>query len=249
MKKERTKPKSRNSDTKRFRHEWKYMITEAEKDDIKRRLDYLLKKDSHTIDQEYAIRSLYFDDYWDSSYDDKIMGCDLRKKYRIRIYNYSDTRILLERKCKVGNYIYKESARLTKEEFERIMEGEYRFLEFSEQQLLREFYVECMCRLFRPKVIVDYEREPYVMEEGTVRITFDKRLRAAVGWDIFDAALPTLSVFPPEQLVLEVKYTEFLPKLLQQVLPTANAEFMAVSKYALCYEKRQYLQNESCWCQ
>lgn len=231
----------------RFRHEWKYLINDLEKDDIERRLGYLLEKDSHTIDGEYTIRSLYFDDYWNSAYEDKISGYYVRKKYRIRIYNYSDERITLERKSKVGNYIYKETARITREEYERLMRGDYSFLEHSDQQLLREFYIECTCHMMRPGVIVDYERTPYVLDAGTVRITFDKRLRAAVGNDIFDPGLPVLYVFPPEQLVLEVKYTQFLPKLLREVLPAASSEFLAVSKYALCFEKRKYIQDESCW--
>ncbi|MFR7798920.1 MAG: hypothetical protein ACLU37_13135 [Collinsella sp.] len=43
---------------------------------------------------------------------------------------------------------------------------------------------------------MDYEREPWVMDEGTVRITFDMNVRAAVGsFDIFDATLPALPVW------------------------------------------------------
>ena len=37
----------------------------------------------------YLIRSLYFDDYWNSAYEEKESGVLMRKKYRIRIYNYS----------------------------------------------------------------------------------------------------------------------------------------------------------------
>ena len=46
--------------------------------------------------------------------------------------------------------------------------------------LRREFYIECICNMMRPWAIVDYEREPWVMDEGTVRITFDINMRAAV---------------------------------------------------------------------
>ena len=46
----------------------------------------------------------------------------------------------------------------------------------------------------RPRTIVDYDRVPWIMDEGTVRITFDSDVRAAVGsYDIFDPSLPTLS--------------------------------------------------------
>lgn len=34
--------------------------------------------------------------------------------------------------------------------------------------------------MMRLWAIVDYEREPWVMDEGTVRITFDINMRAAV---------------------------------------------------------------------
>ena len=45
----------------------------------------------------------------------------------------------------------------------------------------------------RPRTIVDYEREPWIMELGTVRLTFDSEVRAAVGgWDIFDPSMTAL---------------------------------------------------------
>ncbi|MDD2958083.1 MAG: polyphosphate polymerase domain-containing protein [Lachnospiraceae bacterium] len=232
-----------------FRHEWKYLISDMEMDQIRRRLGLVLSRDAHALNGEYSIRSLYFDDYWDSSYSDKVMGYFVRKKYRIRIYNYSDRKISLERKIKVDSYIYKESAPLTREEYDQIMAGEYGFLEHSPHSLCREFYVECMCHVMRPRIIVDYEREPFIMEEGTVRITFDKRVRAAIGLDLFDEGLPVLDVFPPENVVLEVKYTEFLPELVRKVLPPAASEFMAISKYGLCYEKLQYHWDETYWCE
>ena len=90
----------------------------------------------------------------------------------------------------------------------------------------------------RPRTIVDYEREPWIMDEGTVRITFDTDVRAAVGsYDIFDSTLPALSVLEPGKLIMEVKFTEMLPQILRNLLPPQAAEFTAVSKYVLCYEK------------
>lgn len=62
------------------------------------RLNIALKKDPHAGKNGYMIRSLYFDDYWMSAYQEKSMGVLDRKKYRIRIYNYSDATIKLERK-------------------------------------------------------------------------------------------------------------------------------------------------------
>lgn len=231
-----------------YRNEWKYLIGFQEKEALKVRMAPLLQMDKHASQSGYMIRSLYFDDYWNSAYEEKMMGVLARKKYRIRIYNYSDRNIKLERKGKVGSYIYKEAAPLTRDETEKIIRGEYGFLLKSPHKLCQEFYVECMCHMMRPRVIVDYEREPYIMEAGTVRITFDSHVRTPVlSFDIFDDSLPCLDAVEPEKLIMEVKFTEFLPQIVRTILPPASSDFAAVSKYVLCYEKTQYLNGWEYW--
>ena len=59
--------------------------------------------------------------------------------------------------------------------------------------------------------------------------------------------LPALSVLEPGKLILEVKFTEMLPQLLRDVLPPPAAEFTAVSKYVLCYEKTRYMNGFEYW--
>lgn len=228
----------------KYRNEWKYFISLWEGEILKRRLAPFLQKDPYARDGKYMIRSLYFDDYWNSAYEEKLMGVEERQKWRVRIYNYSDAGIKLERKKKSGSYIHKDSAALTRNEFERIMECDYGFLLGHPAPLCREFYYECMVRLQRPKVIVDYEREPLIRAEGDVRITFDSDVRAAVGgWDIFDADLTTFSVLPPDVMILEVKFTEFIPAMIRKLLPLDGQEFSAISKYTLCYEKAHHLTD------
>lgn len=234
--------------SEQFRHEWKYLINTAEKELISLRLKQFLTLDPHAADGGYMIRSLYFDDYFNSAYEEKEAGVLMRKKYRIRIYNCSDKSIKLERKKKFGSYIFKEAAPLTRQEVEMILNGRYEFLLKSPYPLCREFYIECISHMMRPRVIVDYEREPWIMDTGTVRITMDSNVRAAVGsFDIFDASLPSISVLEPGKLVMEVKYTEFLPRILKDILPPRAAEFTAVSKYVLCCEKTRYLNGFTYW--
>ena len=174
-----------------FRHEAKYLIGLKEKALLTQRFESILNLDRHAQNGGYTIRSLYFDDYWNSSYEEKAAGILMRKKYRIRIYNFSDRSIKLERKKKFENYIYKEAAPLTREEVEKIIEGDYGFLLHSPHPLCREFYFECVTNVMRPRVIVDYEREPWVYDAGTVRLTFDSNVRAAVGsYDISKILFP-----------------------------------------------------------
>ena len=225
-----------------FRHEWKYLINYGEYEVLKVRMAPYFRLDPNAEHGEYSIRSLYFDDYFGSAYKEKEMGIFFRKKYRIRIYNYSDKGIKLERKIKNDKYIYKESANLTRAQVESILSGDYEFLLKSEDNLLKEFYFECVSNVLRPRVIVDYERTPYILDSGTVRITFDKKVRAAVGgFDIFDSELPTLNAIPSDKLIMEVKYTEFLPQLVRELCPPASSEFTAASKFVLWCDKTAYL--------
>ncbi len=225
-----------------YRHELKYLISEPEMAAAKSRLSPVMTLDPNATESGYLIRSIYFDDLWHSAYEEKNMGIFGRKKYRIRIYNYSDKSIKLERKKKQGNCIYKESARLTRSETEDILSGRFDFLLKSENHLLREFYIECVSNFMRPRAIVDYERIPYIMQEGTVRVTFDRNVRTAVlSNDIFDPDLPTMEVLEPGKLVMEVKYTEFLPQLVRDIVPPKAQEMVAVSKYVLACDMTRYL--------
>lgn len=219
-----------------YRHELKYFINLPEYALLRQRLAAVMRRDPHVGPSgEYMVRSLYFDDYWNTAYQDKENGTFVRKKYRIRIYDHRDTQIFLERKAKVGDYIHKDSAPLSRADVEAIVAGDYGVLRRRRESLLLEFYFECTANLMRPRVIVDYDREPFVMDAGEVRLTFDKHVRAGMGrLALFDADLPTAEVMPADRLILEVKYTSFLPKMLRRMLTVRSADLTAASKFMMC---------------
>jgi hypothetical protein len=226
----------------RYRHEQKYLINYHNYTFIKLRLQPLLSLDTNVAsDGSYSVRSLYFDDYHNTAYNDKYAGVLNRSKYRIRLYNMSDQTIHLERKIKTGAYNIKQIASLTREEVNCVIQGDYQFLLCNPNNLMKIFYYECISSIMRPRVVVDYEREPYLMEMGEVRITFDKNIRAGMeGFDIFDASMPTVEALPPDLLIMEVKFTEFLPNIVRHLLPSESADYAAVSKYILACEKTMH---------
>ncbi|MBK7453838.1 MAG: polyphosphate polymerase domain-containing protein [Anaerolineales bacterium] len=226
----------------KYRHELKYLINHLDYSLIRTRLRGILSADSHAgEDGSYTVRSLYFDDYFNHAYHDKYAGVNKRSKYRIRIYNHSDHTINLEKKVKLDHYNYKQVASLTKDQVYDLLQGNYRFLLESPNNLMRVFYHECVTNMMRPRVIVDYDREPYLFEAGDVRITFDRNLRTGLaGFDIFDRSIPTIETLDPGLLILEVKFTEFLPELIRKILPPKASEYAAVSKYILCCDKAPY---------
>ena len=231
-----------------YRNELKYLIKYHDYALIRLRLKELLALDLHVASDDcYHVRSLYFDDYYNSAYNDKYAGVLKRSKYRIRLYNLSDHTTHLERKLKMGAYNHKQTAPLTVGDVHCILQGDYEFLLQSPEKLLNVFYHECMSNLMRPRVVVDYEREPYTMEAGDVRITFDRNVRAGIeGFDIFNPEMPTIEALPPDLLIMEVKFTEFLPNVIRTILPSQSADYAAVSKFILACDKTMYRRFSQC---
>ena len=108
----------------KFRHEFKYLCTDAQLAILRTRLMGLMAKDSHVgPDGVYHIKSLYFDDYNDRCFWENENSVAPREKYRIRIYENSNARISLECKRKENDKIHKKSCRLTMEQFEYLAYG------------------------------------------------------------------------------------------------------------------------------
>lgn len=222
-----------------FRYEQKYLIHPYQYEEIKRILMVMAEHDKHAgADGEYMIRSVYFDDMYNTAYNEKSDGLYSRRKYRVRIYNCSDRVINLECKYKEGAYICKELVPLTREEYELLISGKPEFLLKKDSQLAKEFYVDLRTRLLRPCVIVDYERESFVYDAGDVRITFDKNVRACeAGQDIFDENIPSYNVFGLEELIMEIKFTGYLPERIQQIFKVRKMPQTSASKYCLCVDR------------
>lgn len=221
-----------------YRHEMKYIITQPEYHELRNVLAGLMEHDRHAgPGGHYNIRSLYMDDMYRTAYRQKLDGVEIRKKYRIRIYNCSDRRISLECKYKSGPYIYKEAARLTLEEYNRILANDYSFLLHKKEQMAKEFFVDARTNIIRPCVIVEYDREPFVNDVGTVRITFDKNLTAIAPYeDMFSPDAPDYAVLPAGQMILEVKFTGLLPEKIRQVFNSYSYVRTSASKFCMCVD-------------
>ena len=226
---------------KPYRHELKYIISEGEHTILSARLKHTLRQDYYASlnGGEYFIRSLYFDDPFDTAVEEKMSGVESRDKYRIRIYNLTDNVIKLERKHKEGQYIKKDSCSLSRAECDAIVAGDYRCLMSREEPFARYMYGIFASQRIAPKVIVDYTREPYVFPYEEVRVTFDKNVRTALrATDLFNPNLPTYPVWDLNNcMILEVKFNNSLPLYVQELIQLGAAQHTAASKYVFC---RQY---------
>jgi hypothetical protein len=222
-----------------LRHELKYLISVSDYYAFRHLLKGILKMDENSDGNGngYHIRSLYFDDIDDSSYHEKSSGVHTRKKYRIRVYNKSDGIIKLERKKKLNQYVNKETYGLTGEDYQKIISRDYDFLLQAHNNVAHDFYRECRSKVMRPKVIVDYVREAYVIDALDVRITFDKELSAgSPNQCIFDE-IPTRRILGEGEMILEVKFNDYLPTVIRGFLRTIDKKTLALSKYVMCRQK------------
>lgn len=219
---------------KKFRHEIKHYINQSDYIAIKNRLIQIMNLDKNAnTNNEYKIRSLYFDNYKDKVLMDKINGINFREKFRIRFYNDDYSFIKLEKKSKINGLCSKESELITKEECENIIRGDIDFLRESKKALFVEFYSKIKSDLLRGRSIVDYTREAYIYKAGNVRITFDKKIRTGIcSRNIFDKDIPTIEAIDNNIIVLEVKFDEFLPQIIQDIIQTNDRRASAISKYA-----------------
>ncbi|RCX15404.1 VTC domain-containing protein [Fontibacillus phaseoli] len=220
----------------KFRHELKFLINRHQYYIISQRLKNLIQHDQHADrDGEYHIRSLYFDDIDGSALSEKLGGFRNRCKYRIRIYNMGDQIIHFEKKIKQGDYIAKLKEPLTREMYDVILNGDYEALRQPDKPFMMELYREMKHNFLRPKVIVDYVREPYVCANGNVRITFDKELRTGLhATDIFDRSLRPVPAMDDQLIILEVKYDEYLPEVIRTALQMEGLRQQSASKYVIC---------------
>lgn len=227
----------------KYRNEIKYLCSEKELCLIKNRIQEICKPDMYTgEDGKYTIRSVYFDDYQNSCFYENENGTNPREKYRIRTYNGSLERITLECKRKENGLNHKTACQLTKEQCKKMLRSSFslqdidiKLLDAEQMSMLRKFYIKCQTKNFIPKVIVEYERTPYIYEIGNVRITFDRNITAC--GNISDFMEPTIMgrpVMPVGQHILEVKFDELLPDYLHNVMQIKKIQRTAYSKYSIC---------------
>lgn len=221
-----------------YRVEDKYVCQEIEYRLIQKRLESVLRADDNQSgDNGYIVTSVYFDDLYDTHFRDSVDGNSMREKYRIRIYDHSLDVIKLEVKYKRYNRVMKRSCEISEEQLESLLSGKCICQsELSLDDPVTLFNLAIKERGLQPKIIVEYDRKAYVFKSGNVRITFDRNLRASCQVKRFGDKNLIYKYINEMSNVLEVKYDEFLPGFISQLLETGNMSQTSYSKYRICRE-------------
>ena len=220
----------------RFRHELKYEVDYAQYLCIRQRLCAVCEPDPHTrSDGKYLIRSIYFDNIDNKALGEKIIGTNMREKFRIRYYNDDLKYITLEKKQKIRDMCKKVECSLTSDETVDILSGDVDFMKDHPAELVRELYSDMTTQHLRPRVLVSYTREPYIYRPGNVRVTFDSAIRTTMFSKEFLGDIHDITATDdPGMMIMEVKYDDFLPDIIREIINEGNIRQQSFSKYEAC---------------
>lgn len=217
-----------------LRHELKYKIDNIQKNILDIKASSIMKRDIHTYNGFYVVRSLYFDDEFDSCLDDNLSGANPRSKYRIRFYNKDTSYISLEKKTKNNNMCKKESCALSIDETKKLINGEVISLDDNMDATKKLLLTELFIKGLKPKVIVTYTRKPFIYEGGNVRITLDDAISSSNDIEHFlNCDYVTRPIQEVGQSLLEVKWDEVLPSFIKDSLKIEQLNWTAFSKYMM----------------
>lgn len=226
-----------------YRHEQKIEISQGDLLALRSRLRAVMKTDPHAPDGCYVIRSLYFDNDKNKALREKLDGVNQREKFRLRCYNGDMNFIRLEKKSKINGLCRKEGVTLTAAQVEELLDGEMSAeaatttTEGATAQtapLTRELLVKMRSQGLKPKTLVEYTREAYIFAPGNVRVTLDYNIRTGLsGTDFLN---PDCTMVPAGDApaILEVKWDEYLPDIIRDLIQLPGHRVGAFSKYAAC---------------
>lgn len=132
---------------------------------------------------------------------------------------------------------------ITTHDASEVLNGNYKSLINSNSEFLKLSYAKLTSRGYRPKLIVEYDREAYFLPYGNIRITFDLNLRTYNSeTDILNISNASIPIFEDNLQVLEVKHSIPLPSHLKFILSKIPAARNAISKFVLGHK---YIESSS----
>jgi len=217
-----------------WRSERKFRLSPLQYAKAARWCRQIMRPDSYAKPNgDYFIRSVYLDSMNNGDFLDKETGSLSRKKIRIRTYAEDPDVLRLERKNKWGIFNRKERVALTLPEAEALLTGDSDFLLYKGTDAALRFYAELKIHLYRPVVVVEYEREAYLLPFEDIRITFDKAIRYSISDFKISGRKTMIPLLPNGESILEIKYNSEFPRWVASQLGSIDEVQVAASKFGL----------------
>lgn len=215
-----------------FRHEYKYLLNNFQYLILKSRLKFIPKDPNCNENGFYTVKSLYFEDLLGNSLFEKNSGIYRRNKFRIRLYNNSHDFVLLENKIKSGKFTQKNSKVISQSLASHLISDTTLF-----NKTIRDEFAQINnhthTRYYQPKAIVDYKREAYsINNSNRLRINFDTSITSSFNkLNFFKNYIKANKITNSNQIVLEIKFSNYLPQFIKILLNSVNTTLISFSKY------------------
>lgn len=216
------------------RRELKHEISKMDCYLLRNKLKHYMELDPHANSKgTYFIRSVYFDNFDNKVLTQKKEGFYERDKFRVRLYDLNTSYMNLEKKSKRNNLTYKQNCRITAAEYEQMRSGDIDWMEFDSRPLIQELYYQMSLYQIKPITVVDYEREVFIYKYGNVRVTFDSSIKTSFRNN--DVLNPDLAMVETNSdiVILEVKFDEYIPTIIKQLLQVGDRRLGTYSKYQI----------------
>jgi hypothetical protein len=240
------------ADLLRQRFEIKYLIHRKTLERLHQRLSQYMEPDPHAADGMggYFNHSVYLDSPRQRFYLEKHEGFLRRIKPRIRAYRPTPTgqptAYFLELKGRRDKVVTKERVKVSEALARRLLQPGF-FDSGNEAEaspVLSKFHYLVRRYGLEPRVTVLYHRRAFFSTIfPNLRITYDTRLQSS--WTTVLDSPPSAfrCTLPQNQLVLEIKYTNKIPRIILREIAAFELQQATFSKYAKSVEANSAAQS------
>jgi len=224
------------------RYEFKYVVPHDLRLEIENQVRHFMVLDpfvDSVPEQSYRVRSLYFDTPSSAAFYEKIDGIKDRKKYRIRTYGkkIDESPIFFEEKGRANQRTYKHRVKITKDLYTDLILGGnlfYLLERFPDVNFVNRFLTSKSKVDVSPRVVIDYERRPYVSNYDVYfRITFDSELKAIRSSEAFGIAEKSMRRCLAGRSIIEVKFNRKIPAWFQRIIQSTQLTRVSISKFVV----------------
>jgi len=225
------------------RYEFKYLLSAALSSRVQEEVSHFMQIDHHARiadDNQYLVRSLYFDNANTTNFYEKIDGVRTRRKFRLRTYvntEEADTPVFLEVKGRHNERTYKERVALDWRDISWCTDvARHADLQsrYQDTPLIEAFVFDATRRRLRPRLLVDYLRRPYTSHYDTnFRVTFDAAIKTAPATGLFPNAPNQFRACVAGWTVLEIKFDRRIPAWFHRILQVNNMRRLSISKFVV----------------
>ena len=224
-----------------LRFEFKYILSASLRECIENDIRHFVTLDpfvASQVNQNYMVRSLYYDDRAFSSYHQKKEGALRRAKFRLRTYTNNPEdfcKTYLEIKGRYNSLVFKHragfNADVTSRTFADCANTTSEILDnINDSPVADQFRYELERKQLRPVMLIDYIRRPYISKyDSEFRLTFDSLLNGTVTNRLFPCEVQNRQILSG-YTVLEIKFKDSIPLWFYRIIKNYGLQRKSISK-------------------